>query len=185
MRREHGLTSDYEVVEWLKPVGVCYIDTGLTLEADTTIITCEWKEKFVTRSGSYMIAVSFPNAGLQVYNNGDRVFNQSAQLTATNNSIITCKTTTTYSERRLWVNGTGTVQYYTRSITDGTNIYLFAQPDNRYQFIDPVYYMQIYINNILKRDYIPVKRLSDSVYGWYDNETQTFDSGIGGGYFTI
>jgi hypothetical protein len=46
-----------------------------------------------------------------------------------------------------------------------------------------IFYVQIYDNNILVRDFIPARRNSDGVLGMYDTVTNTFFTNAGTGEF--
>lgn len=47
-----------------------------------------------------------------------------------------------------------------------------------------IYYCKIWDNDILVRDFIPVKRLSDNAIGMYDRVSKTFFANLGSGDFT-
>lgn len=179
MRREYDIEELYEDVNCLHSVNT-YIMSGLFNEPNTTEIKLQFKCRVNSYSSSHAIAVSVPTAGLQVYSNSGRMYNQGAWLRVTSGSVNEFETVTTLTKRTLkLIGGSNTSQTFTRSITDGEEIKLFGI------YPDDIYYLKIYINGVLRRDYVPKKRLSDGVCGFFDLVENKFYSGDGEGYFTI
>lgn len=175
----------YADVEHVKAVGSCYIYTGLTMEAGTTLVRCEFKLNMVSHSGSRIIANSRPTNGLRVYTNSNRVYNQSGFKSFTSGNVYDAYSETTASQRKITIAGQTGTDNTAITVSNGDPITILARPDGTLQFTDDVYYIRIYINGTLRREYVPKKRISDSVYGLYDTVTDTFETGSGGGYFDI
>lgn len=66
----------------------------------------------------------------------------------------------------------------------GANIYLCRYNNNTTPASTIFYYCKIWNSNILVRDYIPVQRIQDNVYGFFDNITKTFNSSLDSVQFT-
>lgn len=189
MKREHN--ELYRDVEKLKPVNGCYVDTGITTSTGTTQLETEFKIQFKQYNRSSVIIRSYPNSGLQVYNNNIQITNQTSAVQAYDNELYTIYTNTTATVRSIKILE-GRIRNYgeytlnfNRSITDNQPICLFCTPDTpTLNFIDYFYYLKLWRNGVLVRDYACKQRLSDGVYGLYDNVTGSFEEGEVG-YFSI
>lgn len=75
-------------------------------------------------------------------------------------------------------------QYTTQSTVSDTNIQLFFFRDSHEYLTSgtKIYSCKVWNSTNLIRDYIPVKRLSDNVYGLYDNVNNTFHPNEVSGY---
>lgn len=189
MRREHN--ELYRDVEKLKPVNGCYVDTGITTSTGTTQLETEFKIQFKQYDISRTIIRSYPNAGLQVYTNKQLIVNQTSAVPAYDNELYTIYTNTTATIRRVKIlegrimGNIDVTLNFSRSITDNQPICLFCTPElPTLNFIDYFYYLKLWRNGVLVRDYVCKQRLSDSVYGLYDNVTGSFETGEVG-YFSI
>lgn len=163
-----GVPYDAEI-EYLTNTGSQYIDTGIVLTSDTTKITLVFDASFsVGRVGtnSLMVAISNPNAGVQVYSNDQNstthiILNQGASRTFTTSTRYIITTESTATKRTIQLNnGAVASQYFSRSVSDNSTLQILGWSDwvTAERCARGTYYsFKIYKNDVLVRDYVPVR----------------------------
>jgi hypothetical protein len=155
----------------------------LTLSVDTTKITGEFKVKFSAVDGSSRIVfISSPHAGVQVYTNTSRLYNQGAYKNIDNTTTHTVITNTTATNRNITVNGSSSSADFNRSITDEAPMYIIGSPAGTGSSGN-YYYFKIYRNDVLVFDGIPV-RIGATGY-MYDRVSGQLFGNSGTGNFVL
>lgn len=177
-------------IEYLTNTGSQYIDTGITLASDTTKITLVFDVKFSATAisgNSLMVAFSNPNGGVQVYTNANSIMNQGASKVIANNTryLITTETTATKRSIKLG-SGTFANQSFSRSVSDGSTLQILGWSDwvTAERCARGTYYsFKIYKNDVLVRDYVPV-RIGQVGY-FLDNVSGELFGNAGSGNFIL
>ena len=177
-------------VEYLQSDGYEYIDTGLTLASGTTkveiVINVVFNALRYNNNSLYLVC-SQPNAGVQIYTNSGNIYNQGATKSITTNTNYTIDCVTTATSRSIKINdGTAAAQSFSRSITDNSPLYIIGIPtqvvNKRNSYAKHKSY-KIYINDVLVRDYVPVRK--SGVGYLYDKVSGTlFGNAAESGAFT-
>ena len=182
-------------IEYLTNTGSQYIDTGIVLTSDTTKITLVFDASFsVGRVGtnSLMVAFSNPNGGVQVYSNDQNatthlILNQAATKTFTTNTRYIITTESTATRRTIQLdNGTVASQNFSRSVSDNSTLQILGWSDwvTAERCARGTYYsFKIYKNDVLVRDYIPV-RVGQVGY-FLDNVSGELFGNAGSGNFIL
>lgn len=182
--QQGGLPYDAEV-EYLRTTGTQYINTLLTLTADTTTIACEFQCKINTLgTPSKMYVHSVPNGGFQVYTSGNNILNQSASLAVTTSTVYTVIASSSDTQRAIRVNGTLGTHNFNRSVKDGNPIFILG---TSYSAVDcsyaDFYYFKLFRNNVLIFDGIPVR--VGTVGYMYDRVSGQLFGNAGTGSFVL
>lgn len=188
MRREYAISggSNITFYDYIYADGNCCIDTGLTCSTGTTSIETEYGIIPIKEAGSSeLLCVSYGTAGVQiytsVYSGSYRMYNQGMYLVITSGTYYEFETYTSATERKIRrKGGSWSTQSFSRTITDGSKIYIF---DNTLGTTgmknDKLYYMNIKRNGTYVRKYKPA--IVNGVAGLYDEisgELHTSATGI-------
>lgn len=158
-----GLPYDAEI-EYLQCTGTQRIDTDIRLVSGTTLVECVFNVLVPAKiSRSQAIAISMPNAGLQVYVPPTTTItfyvNQGIGLKASPYVKYLIETQTTATSRKIRINGgSWATQQFNRSITDNSPIYLLNNDAFSMGISCNIYDFQIKLNGIIVRDFIPVRK---------------------------
>lgn len=187
----------YSILEYIESTGTQYIDTGITINKDSKVdilysmtSTSATQMPFGTRisasAGDAMNGifrthgssrdtnrVAFGNGGgtnrgIQGYDSSNTDYN----LVIDKNGAV--------------INGTTVATFPTSSITNTFPMYIFAcNTSGTEDFLASMklYSFKLYNNNVLVRDFVPVKRLSDNAIGLLDDITGQFFENAGMGEF--
>lgn len=178
-------------VEYIVNTGNQYIDTGIVLGQQTNevknVIVASFSV-FNVNNQSLMLSSSLPTRGIQIYTYGaNSLYNQGANVTLASDEKHTITTTTTATKRTIQLDSGNVVeQNYSRTISDNLNLYILGDPDfsgNNRAARCKCYAWQVYINNVIVRDYIPV-RVGQVGY-MYDRVSGELFGNDGAGSFTI
>ena len=198
-------SEKYDVLDYLQSSGTQYINVGLTGNRNTKF---ECKVNKATASSNNSITI-FGNMEDESYSAGRISFNLSTNSTqrntrlgdGSNDNIAGTKSislntihTVILSRNGLFVDGTNIPNNNGGQTLDGSDftcgtLYLFAinglmsQP-NWFNGNTRIYYAKIWDGDTLVRDFVPVKRKSDSVLGMYDLVNKEFYTNAGTGTFT-
>lgn len=186
MRRETQKHERISFFDWICADGNCYIDTGLTNSSDTTSIELEFGiiPTNDNSGNSELIAISRSVAGLQVYigiyYGAFSILNQSSDVAVNSGTYYEIETYTTASLRRVRIkDGSWVDQTFSRSISDGSKIYLLGAPGLQIgSKNDRLYYLKIKRNNVYVRNYRPA--MKDGLAGLYDDINDRFDTTTNG-----
>lgn len=193
-----GLPSEYQEVEWIKNnTKGAYFDTQLSV-ANTTRIQANAKFEWVEVGGS-------ESCFLGCRTNSDRcmIFNMYPSLTwevgYTSNYASGSKFTlnTLYEVSADLQNGSQTVvanrdtvvsATISGTITQTNTLWILAnnysRSTNKYNCRAKIYSMDISIDGVKERDFVPCYRKADNVIGLYDLVYGTFYTNQGSGTFT-
>ena len=180
------LPSEYQEVEYIESTGTQYIDTGVN---GTAIGTYEIKfNPLDTKARDF-----------EQYFAGDKDFPTTSKLYV-NSSVVEQgrdgKDTVLFSLGNVahTVSVTDTailvddviVEYYTPGAWGTLTYYIFnSHGEPNLMSSMRLYYLKMYSDGILVRDYIPCYRKSDNVAGLYDLVNSTFYTNIGTGTFLV
>lgn len=186
----------YIELEYLQTDGNQYIDTGLQFSNNDMIFAgaATWISKYNNNDGFLWCA-----NGNNRYGRGDLYFNSSASkldLFYGNNSSVSINKQINFNTKVVFnvnINNAGAKccinnSMYDLTYSNGTysqsNILLFKHSVNgSFNFVGKFYYLKIYSNGVLVKDFIPVKRKSDNVICLYDKVSKTFFTNSGTGSF--
>lgn len=178
----------YAKLEYIESSETQYIDTGFIPNQDTRVVCNVIYETPAESSSHYLFGAREGNGvktyGINVY--GGVYQSMYGNETADGQSGISTKFVIDKNKNIVTINTTTYTQTYTE-FTCPVNMYLFAMNNNgsAYGYSSAkLYSCQIYDNETLIRDFIPVKRKADSEIGLYDKVTKTFFGNMGSGSFT-
>jgi len=187
------LPPEYTQLEWIKSTGGRYIDTGVYGNNNISIKT-KFKQNALDSDATTRIVISDSWKGALRYmlsiTPNTTAFNVIGELTFSRRDFWTSGQTFTVSMDKTgsiingqsypWTSGTET------SFTTSTPLKIFGVTDDatRYALID-LYYMEIYENGELVRNFIPVSHVENNqtVIGMYDTVQGIFYAGTGTGSF--
>lgn len=205
VRRPSGLPLEYQKVEWLQSDGACYVDTGRVPNNNdiieqkfkkngTSTETCAWYGSMPSTS------TTTPRIGFGSYSQGmfcgvnttttlqasinTNVHVAKFQATASNRMLVTYDGET----KEVTASGSGSGTLYSPAVA--LTSYLFARHGTSgVQTYDNegtrIYYHKEYLNNgTIQLDLVPVRRISDGVFGMYDLVADIFHPKRGSGSFT-
>ena len=174
----------YQQVEYISNPNKGYINTGLYASSNTKV-ECSVKFAEISRSQAIFgcrtadgsTKNSFVTWGLE-----SNTFRN--DFIDTNNTVsgITVNTSTTYNITKqagtLTVNNKSSATITGTLTNNSTTLYIFnvhqPNPSASQYFTGQLYYFKVYNSNTLMRDFIPVKRVSDSKYGLFDRVNRVF-----------
>lgn len=179
--------DEYELVSKAKLNGWCCIDTGLVIDSTYQQVDTEFGILVKLReSGSHMVCWN-EGATMQVYINGNNLWNQGLSIYTSVNSHYDVYTTTTDTTRTLKVNsGSTQSQSLSRPFSNaiGKTIYLFSLYTGTYPLHEVIDYINIKVNSSYVRKYKFVKNKRTGVISMVDELTQEIYHNIGTGYFS-
>lgn len=178
----------YQRLEYIESTGTQYIDTGFKPNQDTRVVcktvcevssTANWVFGARTSNASNQFTFLGASAGTYASGFATAAVNFPASLNTTNPIVVDKNKTVTN------INGGNAVTNTTATFTAPVNLALFAVNTNGTISYGKVklYYVQIYDNGILVRDFIPCKTPSGEI-GLYDTITQSFYGNAGTGTFS-
>lgn len=186
---EGGLPSEYQEVEYIQSDGNQYIDTGIggsslgeyeiKMSPLSTRATT-WEQYFAGQMYTETtVGKLYENTNNFVYQGYPYPRNQYAVISSLSNNAfeISVKDGGVYSNGAKLSNYTP-VQWGTHTF------YIFASHSENLRASMRLYYLKMYSDGVLVRDYIPCYRKSDNVIGLYDLVSQTFFINQGSGSFT-
>ncbi len=165
--------SIYQEVEYIAHTDAQYIDTLVLASSIVSIEIdgyCTWPSSLYGVEGIFNITGVDGYYTAFVYNNvrylssikidGRHIFKQDKNLAYIDGSLKNTFTEQTF-------NSEYSIVLFARKRTDNGNI-------DDYNGTTTIYYAKIWYDNILVRNYIPVKRINDNVVGLYDTVEQKF-----------
>ena len=174
----------YQQVEYISNPNKGYINTGLYASSNTKV-ECSVKFTEISRSQAIFgcrtadgsTKNSFVTWGLE-----SNTFRNDFIGTTNTVSGITVNTSTTYNITKqagtLTVNNKSSATITGTLTNNSTTLYIFnvhqPNPSASQYFTGQLYYFKVYNSNTLMRDFIPVKRVSDSKYGLFDCVNKQF-----------
>lgn len=170
VRRQSGLPLGYQRVAWIKPTGGIPI-TGFKTKSTQEITTVFYRE---SRGSAYLYASDTATSGST---------NTTAYLTsgggnwrwdgnaASINVPTGIKVTSIQKKEGVWLNGTKSGSYTTAGDFVSTNDLRLSSSENTTVRIES---QTIREGEVVTLDLVPVQRLSDSAYGFFDKVSGTF-----------
>lgn len=185
VKKEIRLKILYSDIEYIKPNGNCYIDTGFTPNQDTRIVTrvkvahdSDNEFLFGVRSGVSSNTFCFSNYTsskcrthyYKTYLDFDIAHEDEIFIIDKNKNIT--------------IIGDNVIEHSYENFTCPDSLYLFCvntngEIENYSSAI--IYSMQIYDNDTLVRDYVPIFHNLKDEYGLYDKVNDRFYGGQGSG----
>lgn len=166
------LPSAYQEVEWIGSSGSQYIDTGWF-----PTWTCEVETRFFLKAGSwngiFWIDSWWLYRSCEIFR--DRVFVYGSQTARPTSDVRYLLDDTDYvikfDDYKVYVNGTLDYTFTSQSFTSSYQAAVFAK--RRYSSIESyssinLYYMKLWNNWVLERDFVPCYRIADGVIWMYD-----------------
>ena len=191
-RERDDIPTTYKKVSYLQSTGTQYIDTGLKGKNGYDF---DFKFNSKIDSTAYGIGGEWQSGNscyLGVIRNNNK-FAYHYKSTQSPVEIQTLVNNTDYevqahlysSEQYYVINGTkSTVGIISGDFTSTENIWLFAINASTVTYSNlKMYYMKIWDNGTLTRDFVPVIRKSDNKPGMWDKVTRTFYTNAGSGEF--
>lgn len=191
-----GVPSDYTILDYIECTGTQYIDTGFKANTTTTKFVGAFTptqkvtggllgSRNATSSGTHACNVFVLAEGkFRVdWANGTNV---NHTVTETD-YVVGTKYEMEITRGTVVINGT-TKSFSNRTSIDQLGNFLIGNFNNVNEpynngFIGYIHECKLYSNDVLIRDFIPVKRISDNVVGMYDIVTETFFTNAGTGVF--
>ena len=191
-----GVPSDYTILDYIECTGTQYIDTGFKANTTTTkfvgAFTLTQKvtggllgSRNATSSGTHACNVFVLAEGkFRVdWANGTNVHHTVTET----DYVVGTKYEMEITRGTVVINGT-TKSSSNRTSIDQLGNFLIGNFNNVNEpynngFIGYIHECKLYSNDVLIRDFIPVKRISDNVVGMYDIVTETFFTNAGTGVF--
>lgn len=192
------VSEKYTEVEYLQSSGTQYIDTGYKPGGNTRVI-CEFTRIANSPTANYGAAVF---GARQAKNNYDYTFwgFNHVDDKLTDNYYSTDKSMTFPGTERVVVdknknvttvnnNSSYSVTHTYTNFTSSYNLYIFAtnkagSPDTMQMGTIRVYYMKIYDNDVLVRDFVPAVDIKGQ-YGFFDKLNNQFYTNKGSGTFVV
>lgn len=187
--------SRYEVVDYIQSSGTQYIDTGVVTNQNTRVNISFQEASIVSGTGAYVCGSesAYLNNSFDILIQGDSLnafFNTQYKKYYTSSN-----TTTVYNINfnktnvDFYSNGSlaQTSTFSSTTFQSPVNLTLCALNRNgtKQEFSSiKIYYCQIYNNETLVRNYIPVYDTQTQKYGMYDTTGQQFYGNLGTGDFT-
>lgn len=190
---EGGLPSEYQEVEYIQSSGTQHIDTGISgnaigeyeIKLDTLGSRAhQWEQYFA--GDAYTESTTgklYENSNNVVYQGYPFARNQNVSLGSIASRIFEIKVSTTEGV----VSNGAFKSSYTGAPWGTLSFWIFHTHGEMQYDIGAsmrLYYLKMYSDGVLVRDYIPCYRKSDNVIGLYDLVSQTFFINQGSGSFT-
>lgn len=174
----------YQQVEYISNPNKGYINTGLYASSNTKV-ECSVKFTEISRSQAIFgcrTKDSTTQNSFVVWGLDSNTFRNDFIGTTNTVSGITVNTSTTYNITKqagtLTVNNNSSATITGTLTNNSTTLYIFnvhqPNPSASQYFTGKLYYFKVYNSNTLMRDFIPVKRISDSKYGVFDLVNRVF-----------
>ena len=181
------LPEGFTELQYVSNAANTYLDTGIIPTVDNVVMEMKVKPS----TGSWYIWQNRRSSnlyGISGSQNGDKIsFNQANSQAITSNivrtgNVLTVRVSAQNGIATLSVDDevsnnsdtkTGTYEFVSQTLP----LWMFGnQNGNRVDSGNAVYYAKMYMNDELVMDYIPAKRNSDGVVGFYDLVSRTFKS---------
>lgn len=184
-----GVPSDYTILDYIECTGTQYIDTGFKANTTTTKFVGAFtptQKVMGALLGSRNGTASGPHS-CNVFVLGEGKFRvdwANASYSGTEiNYVVGTKYEMEITRGRLVINNT-TKSYTNSASVDQLGNFLIGTFNNvttpyANGFVGYIHECKLYSNDVLIRDFIPVKRISDNVVGMYDIVTKTFFTNAG------
>ena len=170
----NGLPIEYQEVEYIESTGTQYIDTGFIPTSQTsldikasigqnTLLGAEGN----TLENGFVISATIVNEYVRYFFNPAVIVRTKDESNDVHRIIVK----PTYVQS-IYNGNTNTINYTTvGTTTNGSSIYLFARnsrgPASLFSS-RKIYFLKMWNDNVLERDYIPCYRISDGEIGLYD-----------------
>ena len=178
-----NLSGAYTRLDYIQTSGTQMIDTGVN-QSNKATVDCKFVQ--ISPSGNYIYGDQQDHGSMMyngLYNNNALEYNW-LTISYTSSNTIEMTQRISGSNTVITINGL-TTTVPTGTTANNNRIYLFGcNGGNRYYTAIKCYYFKMYENNVLIRDFIPVKRNSDGVIGLFDCVNGVFYTNIGSGSFT-
>ena len=188
------LPSEYKRVSYIESTGTQYINSGIignertNAEAKFVLTELTQNNNILSAYGSssntrnYLISSSGTNYLRLGY--GSEL--QASSILAEVNTVYTFKTNITSSSQEIIVNNVSALSINTTQTFSSSSLAIFANNQNgtiQNYSKARLYYLKIYDNKTLVRNFIPCYRKSDSEIGLYDTVNNIFYTNQGTGKF--
>lgn len=175
--QHENLPSAYQELEYIESDGTQYIDLGLILTNET-----DYRLKLaITREtttidrifGAYTASKRYE---LSKYANTQEILMNYLENVVYSGYIAELNKPFIVEKKGLnFLAGDKKVELPEGTFETTRNAYLMSSNrGNIYRFIGKMYYLKIYENSTLTKNFIPAKRISDNVLGVYDTIAETF-----------
>lgn len=189
MMRKKGMPSRYQKVEYIESTGTQYIDTGVYLTGDSRV-----KIKFqltnTTYKGERIFGSQFPNETFRFGTGGDvtwRVgyWDSTSVSLSTPSPALNVLYEIDFNKTEFYLNNNLIHTFTKKDFTATHTAYLFnVHYTNNTDFVvAKVYSCQIYDNNRLVRNFIPVYDTLTNKYGMWESVQGKFYGNAGTGDF--
>lgn len=193
------LPSEFQQVEYIESTGEQYIDTGVGGKPNISAKAKFMYTDLTTQSNGWVCACSDTSGVRRLMILGlsnDSYFRigygnllQNSTTQATINTLYEVESIYSVGEQKVIVNGNEVIKTTNESdFTLPYNLTIFgfrivANTIAQYGYLK-LYYLKLYKDNVLTRDYIPCYRKSDNVIGLYDLVNGIFYVNAGSGTFS-
>ena len=182
----NAIPATYTKLEYIQTNGNQYINVGLS--SNGIGLSVETKVMFLDTYQERTILGREAGGGFDLYTNSEPqlgLWNNSSsviRVSISQNTLYTISAGMTSSGITMTVNGTNYSGAAPQSMS-AANLNLFRHNYTSYAKLK-MYYLKLYNNGTLVRDFIPAKRNSDNVVGMYDTVSGNFFTNAGTGSFT-
>lgn len=188
-----GVPADYAILDYIESTGTQYIDTSFKANTTTTkFVGAFTPTQKVTMAllGSRNTTTTTDSGACNVFVSNTGAFRldwANGNSTTTFAYTVGTKYDMEITRGTVIINGTEKDYSNTSSIDQFGNFLIgnFSNGTTPYTsgFVGYIHECKLYSNDVLIRDFIPVKRISDNVVGMYDIVTETFFTNAGTGVF--
>ena len=191
--------SEYIFLEYIESTGTQWIDTGVVFSSSYNRLDYEFRASVysITSNENDIISNEDSNQtgfNIGIFANNQIVFYSGKYISG--QSVNACKTPINPNDIFVDINGYFSTNgfksnlmsqeyaYITYTPQNSSTIKIFknAWVGNRF-YKGKIYFLKIKLDNILVRDFVPAKRISDNAVGMYDTVTGTFFGNAGTGTF--
>ena len=181
--------AEYVQLEYIETTGTQYINTGIS--SNGVGLKTQLKAQRTGNMPNTSVIIGRYNPGVYVMMLSDRSVSlyhgPGQQVTAYTDDHFSIPMTITgeITSNSMMVDVEGNVTYYEGYVDNDMGvapIYLFRHRDSNneiHSVIAKTYYVKIWQNGTLVRDFVPARRKSDNVVGMYDTVTETFFTNAG------
>ncbi len=166
-------SSDYTILDYATFDGTQVVDTGVICNEESRI-----ESKWMANSSSVLVyGTGADNPRITCYcvsSGNERFGNVTVDSTGITHNVLN---TVTHDKNGFYYNGTNGKPYSNVGTFTCLNTLTIGNSNGSTgtaYFTGNFYYMRIYDNGVLVRSYIPVKRNSDNVVGFFDTVSGTF-----------
>ena len=194
------LPREYQEVEYIQSTGSQYINTWFAYSKTTGKVEVKFSSQAFgsqyhtyrlwgsynqasPTSRSFILYVNYRNLRLWLWT-GD---SDTGRSLSTNTIYELTEEITTAGTCKVTLNGTTTSHSYSGTIATNNNFYIFCNNETGSPGSygrDRLYYLKLYEQGVLVRDFVPCYRKNDGVIGLYDLVNDVFYTNAGSGTFT-